>query len=74
MEFLAFSQTKILGSSLSLPANGLGGSRATNKKIKAPQKNRAKPEKQKGKKEGGWGGRNFCPFAIRIRAFPLSSD
>ena len=29
MKFLAFSQTKILGSSLALPANGLGGSRAT---------------------------------------------
>lgn len=28
MEFLSFSQTK-LGSSLALPANGLGGSRAT---------------------------------------------
>ena len=29
MKYLAFSQTKILGSSLALPANGLGGSRAT---------------------------------------------
>jgi hypothetical protein len=29
MKFLAFSQRKILGSSLALPANGLGGSRAT---------------------------------------------
>jgi len=29
MKFLSFSQTKILGSSLALPANGLGGSRAT---------------------------------------------
>ena len=29
MKFLAFSQTKILGSSFMLPANGLGGSRAT---------------------------------------------
>ena len=29
MKFSAFSQTKILGSSLVLPANGLGGSRAT---------------------------------------------
>ncbi len=52
---------KNMGSSLALPANWLGGSRAT-RKIKAPQKNRAKPEKQKGKKEGGWGGRNFCPL------------
>ena len=29
MKFLAFSQSKILGSSFALPANGLGGSRAT---------------------------------------------
>ncbi|MFA7133586.1 MAG: hypothetical protein WC122_01245 [archaeon] len=29
MKFLSFSQTKILGSSFALPANGLGGSRAT---------------------------------------------
>jgi len=29
MKFLAFSQTKIIESSLALPANGLGGSRAT---------------------------------------------
>ena len=29
MKFLAFSQTKNLGSSFALPANGLGGSRAT---------------------------------------------
>ena len=29
MKFLAFSQRKILGRSLALPANGLGGSRAT---------------------------------------------
>jgi len=56
------------GSSL-LPAHGSGGARATII-IKAPQKNRAKPEKQKGKKERGSGGRSFCPFAIRNRAFP----
>jgi len=36
----------INGSSLAVPANGLGGSRATNK-IKASQKNRTKPEKTK---------------------------
>lgn len=29
MEFLSISQRKNLGSSLALPANGLGGSRAT---------------------------------------------
>jgi len=53
---------QIIGSSFLLPAHGSGGAMATIK-IKAPQKNRAKPEKQKGKKEGGYGGRNFCPFA-----------
>ena len=47
MKFLSISQTKILGSSLALPVDGLGGSRATKRKIKSPQKNRAKPEKQK---------------------------
>jgi hypothetical protein len=69
MEFLAFSQTKILGSSLALPANGLGGLRATKRKIKAPQKNRAKPEKQKGKKEGGWGEGIFALLRIRLERF-----
>ena len=51
-------------------------------KIKAPQKNRAKPEKQKGKKEGGLGEgirstslrTSFCHFAIKNRAFPLFFD
>ena len=33
MKFLAFSQTKILGSSLALLANGLGGSRATSRLV-----------------------------------------
>ncbi len=59
MEFLAFSQTKILGSS-PLPVHWEGGTMATIDKL-APQKNRAKPEKQKGKKEGGWG-KEFLPF------------
>ncbi|TSC94147.1 MAG: hypothetical protein CEN87_600 [Parcubacteria group bacterium Licking1014_1] len=54
-----------LGSSLALPANGLGGSRATsflvahfalqNTASNPAKKNRALPEKQAGKKEGGWG-------------------
>jgi len=71
MEFLSFNQTKI-GSSLSLPVNGLGGSRATsffvahfalqNTASNPVEKNRAKPEKQKGKKERGLEGRNFLPF------------
>jgi len=65
MKFLAFSQTKFLGSSFALPANGLGESRAIsflvahfalqNTASNPAEKNRAKPEKQKGKKEGGWG-------------------
>ena len=60
MEFLAFSQTKFLGSSLALPAKGLGGSSATsllvahfalqNTASNPAEKNRALPEKQKGKK------------------------
>jgi len=63
MKFLAFSQTK-LGSSLSLPANGLGGSRATSFLVAhfALQNTVSNPaEKQKGKKEGGWG-KEFLPF------------
>ncbi|MBM3281563.1 MAG: hypothetical protein FJY91_02360 [Candidatus Harrisonbacteria bacterium] len=69
MKFLLFRQTQ-LGSSLSLPAHGLGGARATSTLAahfalqntrsnpadkSVRQKNfRAKP-KQAGKKEGGWG-------------------
>ena len=52
-----------------LPANGLGGSRATKRKIKSPQKNRAKPEKQKGKKEGGWGEGIFALLRLRLERF-----
>jgi hypothetical protein len=62
-KILKFGKQK--GSSLALPANGLGGSRATsllvahfalqNTASNPAEKNRAKPEKQKGKKEGGWG-------------------
>ena len=58
---LKFGKQK--GSSLSLPANGLGGSRATsflvahfalqNTASDPAEKNRAKPEKQKGKKKRG---------------------
>ena len=52
-----------------LPANGSGGSRATNRKIKSPQKNRAKPEKQKGKKEGGWGEGIFALLRLELERF-----
>ena len=62
---------KNMGSSLALPANWLGGSRAT-RKIKAPQKNRAKPEKQKGKKEGGCGEGIFALLRLRIERFRFS--
>ena len=70
-----------LGSSLALPANGLGGSRATSSLVAhfalqntASNSVRrkvlgAKP-KQAGKKEGGWGGRIFArllPFPFRLR-------
>jgi len=81
MEFLAFSQTK-LGSSLSLPANGLGGSRATsflvahfalqNTASNPAEKNRAKPEKQKGKKEGGWGEGIFALLRLELERFRFS--
>ncbi|MBU2504042.1 MAG: hypothetical protein KJ879_03260 [Nanoarchaeota archaeon] len=73
--FINFSN--LSGSSALLRAHGSGGARATIK-IKAPQKNRALPEKQKGKKAAyakasdgqkvGWGeaclpaGREFLPF------------
>ena len=82
MKFLAFSQTKILGSSLALPANGLGGSRATsllvahfalqNTASNSAEKSvrrkvlGAKP-KQAGKKEGGWGEGIFA----RLLPFPF---
>ena len=70
MKFLAFSQTK-LGSSTLLPAHGSGGARSTIK-LKAPQKNRAKPEKQKGKKEGGLGEGIFALLRIKIERFRFS--
>jgi len=44
------------------------------KKNKSPAKKSGEARKAKGQKGRGLGGRNFCPFAIRIRAFPLSSD
>ena len=54
-----------------LPALGGGGVRATII-IKAPQKNRAKPEKQKGKKEGGLGEGIFALLRIKIERFHFS--
>jgi hypothetical protein len=62
---------QIIGSSFLLPAHGSGGARATIK-IKAPQKNRAKPEKQKGKKEGGLGEGIFTLLRLRIERFRFS--
>ena len=75
-----------LGSSLALPANGLGGSRATsllvahfalqNTASNPAEKNRAplfsginSAEKQKGKKEGGWGEGIFALLRIKIERF-----
>jgi hypothetical protein len=54
-----------------LPAHGSGGARATIE-LKAPQKNRAKPEKQKGKKEGGLGEGIFALLRLRIERFRFS--
>jgi hypothetical protein len=56
------------GSFFLLPTHGSGGARATIN-IKAPQKNRAKPEKQKGKKEGGLGEGIFALLRIKIERF-----
>jgi len=58
---------KILGSS-PLPAHWEGGARATIDKL-VPQKNRAKPEKQKGKKEGGWGEGIFALLLLELERF-----
>jgi len=73
---------KSFGSSFELPANGLGGSRATsisvahfasqNTASNPAEKNRAKPEKQKGKKEGGLGEGIFALLRIKIERFRFS--
>jgi len=71
MKFLRFSQTK-LGSSLALPANGLGGSRATSLLVahfalqntasnSAEKKNRPR----EGVAEGGFGGNSATPERIQ---------
>jgi hypothetical protein len=84
MQFYSFSQKLFCfqGSSLALPANGLGGSRATsplvahfalqNTALNPAEKNRAKPEKQKGKKEGGLGEGIFALLRIKIERFRFS--
>jgi len=64
-----------------LPANGLGGSRATILFLFSFLKAAAAPAlralKQAGKKEGGWGGKEFLPAcafraegAVGVGAFP----
>jgi len=70
MQFLTFSQTK-LGSSALLRAHWEGGASATINKLTL-QKNRAKPEKQKGKKEGGLGEGIFALLRIKIERFRFS--
>ena len=70
MQFLAFSQTK-LGSSFLSPAYGWSGTRATINEL-APQKNRALPEKQKGKKEGGLGEGIFALLRLKLERFRFS--
>ena len=78
---------EILGSSLALPANGLGGSRATSSLVahfalqntasnSAEKSVRrkvlgAKP-KQAGKKEGGFGGNSAFPLRNQIEASPAT--
>jgi len=44
------------------------------KKNKSPAKKSGEARKAKGQKGRGLGGRNFCPFAVKNRAFPLFSD
>ncbi len=64
MQFLPFSQKlfRFQGSSIVSPTYGWSGTKATIKYNTQPaEKNRAKPEKQKGKKEGGLG-EGILPF------------
>jgi hypothetical protein len=62
------------GSSLMLPAKGLGGSRATSIFLysKAAAAPALRALKQKGKKEGGWGEGIFALLRIRIERFRFS--
>ena len=61
--------TSIQGSSLLSPVNGRAGSRATSLSfllsVPPPSEKIAGGFQQAGKKEGGSGGRNFCPPAFR---------
>jgi len=75
MKFLAFSQRKILGSSLALPANGLGGSRATSLLVAhfALQNTHSKSGEKRtvgseGEAEGGCGGNSASPEPKRSPA------
>jgi len=70
MKYNPFRQI-ISGRSALLRAHGSGGASATINKL-APQKNRAKPEKQKGKKEGGLGEGIFALLRLRIERFRFS--
>ena len=75
MQFYSLSQKLfcLQGSSFVSPAYGWSGTRATMNFISPPaEKNRAKPEKQKGKKEGGWGEGIFALLRLRIERFRFS--
>jgi hypothetical protein len=75
MQFLPFSQKLFCfqGSSFVSPAYGRSGTRATIKYKSQPAlKNRAKPEKQKGKKEGGLGEGIFALLRLKIERFRFS--
>lgn len=72
MEFLSISQTK-LGSFFDITRARVGGASVipllSSLLFSVPPSHRkvlgAKP-KQAGKKEGGWGGRNFCPLVLAV--------
>jgi len=71
MKSLVFSQMK-LGSSFLLRAHGSDEARTTINNL-APQKNRAKSEKQKSKKEGGLEEGIFALLRFEIERFRNSS-
>jgi hypothetical protein len=61
------------GSSFVSPAYGWSGTRATIKyNSQSAEKNRAKPEKQKGKKEGGLGEGIFALLRLKLERFRFS--
>ena len=75
MQFYSFSQKLfyLQGSSFVSPAYGRSGTRATINFLSPPaEKNRAKLEKQKGKKEGGWGEGIFALLRLRLERFRFS--